>query len=204
MNTPPILDACCGSRMMWFDRQNPNAVFADQRSETITVTDNSRGNACGTRTIHIAPDTLMDFRAMPFADGTFRLVAFDPPHLVHAGPTSWLAAKYGRLSDNWRDDLSKGFAECFRVLASDGVLDGFHERRCSMTKIEARSERTRTVDNTAVYAVLAVALMIFWGAVFFSFAKTFDHYSAARCDLAEFHPDVTQKERQWCRDRRKK
>lgn len=26
------------------------------------------------------------------------------------------------LTDDWRDDLAKGFAECFRVLATDGVL----------------------------------------------------------------------------------
>lgn len=117
-----VLDPCCGSRMMWFDRTNPDVVFGDRRSESITVTDNSRGNKTGTRTISIEPDTLLDFRALPYADGTFKLVAFDPPHLVTAGPRSWLAAKYGKLSDNWRDDLRKGFAECFRVLASDGVL----------------------------------------------------------------------------------
>jgi SAM-dependent methyltransferase len=117
-----VLDPCSGSRMMWFDRGHPDAVFGDRRSETITVTDNSRGNASGQRTIKIEPDTLLDFRALPFADGSFKLVAFDPPHLVHAGPRSWLAAKYGKLGDNWRDDLRQGFAECFRVLASDGVL----------------------------------------------------------------------------------
>ena len=117
-----VLDPCCGSRMMWFDPQNPDAIFGDRRAETLTVTDNSRGNASGTRTIRIEPDTLMDFRALPYADSSFKLVAFDPPHLVHAGPRSWLAAKYGRLDKNWRDDLRQGFAECFRVLASDGVL----------------------------------------------------------------------------------
>ena len=123
MNTDKlILDACCGSRMMWFDRQNPSALFCDRRHETVTVTDRSHGNASGTRTIQIAPDTLMDFRAMPFPDGSFKMVAFDPPHLVSAGPKSWLAAKYGKLSDDWREDLRRGFAECFRVLAVDGVL----------------------------------------------------------------------------------
>lgn len=122
MSDARVLDPCCGSRMMWFDREHPDVVFGDVRSETIMVTDNSRGNASGTRTLRIEPDTLMDFRAMPFADGSFKLVAFDPPHLVHAGPRSWLAAKYGKLGDNWRDDLRAGFAECFRVLASDGVL----------------------------------------------------------------------------------
>lgn len=108
--------------MMWFDRQNPAVVFGDQRSAQITVTDNSRGNKSGTRTININPDVLFDFRALPFNDGAFRLVAFDPPHLVQAGPRSWLAAKYGKLSENWRDDLRQGFSECFRVLASEGVL----------------------------------------------------------------------------------
>ena len=108
--------------MMWFNKADPRAIFGDQRCETITVTDNSRGNASGTRTLRIEPDTLMDFRALPFADGRFKLVAFDPPHLVRAGPRSWLAAKYGKLGENWRDDLREGFAECWRVLASDGVL----------------------------------------------------------------------------------
>jgi len=119
---PRVLDPCCGSRMMWFDPKHPDALFGDRRAETLTVTDNSRGNASGTRTIRIEPDTLLDFRALPYPDGSFKLVAFDPPHLVHAGPRSWLAAKYGRLSENWRDDLRQGLAECFRVLASDGVL----------------------------------------------------------------------------------
>lgn len=45
--TAAVLDPCCGSRMMWLDRQDPRAVFADRRSETITVTDNSKGNASG-------------------------------------------------------------------------------------------------------------------------------------------------------------
>lgn len=108
--------------MMWFDKADPRAIFGDCRAETITVTDNSRGNASGTRSVVIAPDALFDFRALPFDDGTFKLVAFDPPHLVQAGPRSWLAAKYGKLGQDWRDDLRQGFAECFRVLSSDGVL----------------------------------------------------------------------------------
>ena len=119
---PRVLDPCCGSRMMWFDRKHPDVVFGDSRSETIVVTDRSNGREDGTRTLRIEPDTLMDFRAIPYPDNTFRLVAFDPPHLHTAGPKSWLAAKYGKLSENWRDDLRQGFAECFRVLASDGVL----------------------------------------------------------------------------------
>lgn len=117
-----VLDPCCGSRMMWFDREHPDAIFGDQRSETITVTDRSHGNASGTRTLRIEPDVKLDFRALPYPDGTFRLIAFDPPHLHTAGPKSWMAVKYGKLTGNWREDLRNGFAECFRVLATDGVL----------------------------------------------------------------------------------
>lgn len=28
-----ILDATCGGRMMWFNKDHPNAVYADQRRE---------------------------------------------------------------------------------------------------------------------------------------------------------------------------
>lgn len=117
-----VLDACCGSRMWWFDKAHPSAIYGDQRAETLTVTDRSHGNAEGTRTLRIDPDVLMDFRSMPFPDDSFHLVAFDPPHLVRAGKKSWLAAKYGKLSDDWRDDLRAGFSECFRVLRPHGTL----------------------------------------------------------------------------------
>lgn len=119
---PRVLDPCCGSRMMWFDRQHPDVVFGDRRSEVLTVTDRSHGRTDGTRTLCIEPDVLLDFRDLPYPDGALSLVAFDPPHVVRAGPKSWLAAKYGKLGDNWRDDLRQGFSECFRVLAANGVL----------------------------------------------------------------------------------
>ncbi|MEQ8511190.1 MAG: class I SAM-dependent methyltransferase [Algiphilus sp.] len=119
---PLILDPCCGSRMMWFDRQHPAALFGDRREETITVTDRSHGKRDGTRVLRIAPDVRLDFRALPYRDASFYLVAFDPPHIVRAGPRSWLAAKYGKLSADWRDDLRQGFAECFRVLKPHGTL----------------------------------------------------------------------------------
>ena len=118
-----VLDPCCGSRMMWLDKGDQRCLFGDRRSETIVVTDNSRGNKSGTRSIIIEPDALLDFRALPFGDESFWHVAFDPPHLIHAGPRSWLANKYGRLGEDWRDDLRAGFAECFRVLKPNGTLN---------------------------------------------------------------------------------
>jgi len=122
METAKILDVCCGSKMMWDDRQNPSVVFGDNRAESILVTDRSHGKMAGTRELIIEPDIMLDFRALPYPDGTFKLVAFDPPHLTRAGQKSWMAAKYGKLRENWRDDLKRGFAECFRVLESGGTL----------------------------------------------------------------------------------
>lgn len=107
---------------MWFDPANTDAVFADIRRETHVLPDRSHGKADGTRTIVIDPDVLFDFRAIPYPAETFALVAFDPPHLKNNADGSWLAAKYGRLGPDWRDDLRAGFAECFRVLRADGVL----------------------------------------------------------------------------------
>lgn len=110
-----VLDACCGSRMFWFDRENPNAVFMDNRTLETTL--------CDGRRLVITPDVVGDFRSIPFFDETFRLVVFDPPHLLNAGDTSWLAQKYGKLNrETWRDDLRRGFDECFRVLKPQGVL----------------------------------------------------------------------------------
>ena len=102
-------------------QSDPRAIFGGKRSETIVVTDRTHRED-GTRTLTINPDMQLDFRALPFPNDRCKLIAFDPPHLVRAGPRSWLAAKCGKLSAHWRDDLRQGFAECWRVLAPDGVL----------------------------------------------------------------------------------
>jgi len=116
----PILDPCCGSRMFWFNRTDDRAVFGDVREESHQLKD--RSSKGGSRQLIIAPDQLMDFRALPFSDETFHLVVFDPPHLVNNGRSGWLAKKYGKLGDHWREDIRAGFAECFRVLKPFGTL----------------------------------------------------------------------------------
>jgi SAM-dependent methyltransferase len=114
------LDPCCGSRMFWFDRQDGRAVFGDIRRETHSLPDVS--SAGGSRELVIEPDTQMDFRSLPFVDGHFHLVVFDPPHLIRNGKSGWLAKKYGKLGDDWREDIRAGFAECFRVLKPNGTM----------------------------------------------------------------------------------
>lgn len=109
-----ILDACCGSRMFWFNKQNNNVIFMDNREHEEQL--------CDGRTLLVKPDIIADYRSIPFKDNTFKLVVFDPPHLIKAGENSWLAKKYGKLNETWPTDIKQGFDECMRVLDTYGVL----------------------------------------------------------------------------------
>lgn len=130
-NDKPVLDACCGGRMFWFDKQNPQTLFCDNREFF--------GELCDGRTFEVKPDILADFTALPFEDENFYHVIFDPPHLLRNTGDSKMAAQYGSLSEkakpsgyqmvkygalyaDWRDMISKGFVECFRVLKPYGTL----------------------------------------------------------------------------------
>ena len=117
---PFILDACCGSRMFWFDKSNPNCLFIDKRSETLEAKDSSQKS--GLRTIEVKPDLIADFTEIPFEDEKFAMVVFDPPHLKTLGQNSWMAKKYGRLPNDWEFMIAKGFDECMRVLKPQGTL----------------------------------------------------------------------------------
>lgn len=118
---PPVLDACCGSRMFWFDRADPRALFIDKRQGTWPIDIGTPGTI-GRSPIVVAPDVLADFSAMPFADETFSLVVFDPPHVQRQEALGALTRRYGVLNGEWREMLRKGFSECLRVLKPNGVL----------------------------------------------------------------------------------
>ena len=74
---------------MWFDKNNSKALFMDNRELVERLSDG--------RALEVSPDIVGDFRNMPFPDNSFKLVLFDPPHLIEAGHNSWLAKKYGTL-----------------------------------------------------------------------------------------------------------
>lgn len=100
--------------MFWFNRNHPNTVYMDNRTLEDTL--------CDGRKLYINPDIVADFRDIPYPDNSFKLVAFDPPHLIQAGDKSWLAKKYGKLEPTWQVDLKQGFDECMRVLEPGGIL----------------------------------------------------------------------------------
>lgn len=55
---------CCGSRMFWFDKSDERAIFSDIRKEGYTLRNGRR--------LIISPDIIADFRALSFADASFR------------------------------------------------------------------------------------------------------------------------------------
>lgn len=119
-----ILDVCCGGKMFWFDKNNPNVIFNDIRSIDNEIIWKGKGRREGQKAyLNIKPDTMMDFRNLDFLDNSFNLVIFDPPHIIENTDGGWQKKKYGRLSpETWEKDIRKGFSECFRVLKPYGIL----------------------------------------------------------------------------------
>lgn len=110
-----IIDVCCGSKMFYFDKDNPNVIFNDIRDENHIL--------CDGRKLNINPDTHMSFDNLELInDSSMKLVVFDPPHLKSIGENSWMAKKYGKLQIGWQGVIKKGFSECFSILDDYGVL----------------------------------------------------------------------------------
>lgn len=112
-----ILDACCGGRTFWFDKENPNVLFQDIRKE-------EKGFCKERPEFTVQPDVMGDFRSMSYPDKSFKLVVFDPPHMLEGkAGNGWMVKKYGSLSKaTWKYDLKRGFDECWRVLEDNGIL----------------------------------------------------------------------------------
>lgn len=103
-------------RSFYFDKKDPRVLFGDIREDETHLLTNGQ-------TIKIKPDEVMDFRDIPYPDESFQAVIFDPPHMLNLSEKSWMRKKYGVLDkETWRDDITKGFAECFRVLKTNGTL----------------------------------------------------------------------------------
>lgn len=116
MSEKLILDACCGSRMFWFNKTQKNTIFIDSRTYDKGYIDN-RPN----RELH--PDIIMDFTKLNFPDKKFKHIVMDPPHLIGKTLGCRMTRTYGALNpETWQADLKKGFDECWRVLDDYGTL----------------------------------------------------------------------------------
>jgi len=114
-NNKFILDACCGGKMFWFNKQHPNTLFIDNRKR-------EAGHEANRPNHKIIPDVVCDFRELPFSDNSFKLVVMDPPHLI-GSENGHMLRQYGWLNkESWKEDIKRGFDECWRVLDDFGVL----------------------------------------------------------------------------------
>ena len=128
-----VLDACCGSKMFWFDKDNPLTIYQDQRNLNTTL--------CDGRQLIVNPDVIGDFTNMQWEDGKFKIVVLDPPHFSVGGDKGWQVLKYGRLPKDWSDYIKNMFSECFRVLEDDGLLIfKWNETQIKVSEILAHSD----------------------------------------------------------------
>lgn len=125
-NLPPVLDTCCGGKSFYFDKQSPSVLFCDIRYLQTEL--------CDGRVLSVTPDRIEDVCNLSFANDTFPLVVFDPPHLdVGSG---WQVEKYGKLPKAWKSWMTQAFSECWRVLAPNGVLIfKWYEYRVSLREV---------------------------------------------------------------------
>lgn len=119
LDTYIVLDACCGCKMMWFDKYNKKVLYADKRFEEKDMTKYKKNY--GKK--NCDPDIIHDFRNMPFPNDSFYHVVFDPPHVRNLSTDSVIGFSYGTLDKtSWQRDIKLGFDECLRVLKPYGTL----------------------------------------------------------------------------------
>lgn len=135
-----ILDVCCGSKMFWFQKDRDDTVYMDNRKYEDVL--------CDGRILKVNPDIVADYKNIPFEDNKFKLVVFDPPHLAKVGEKSWLAKKYGRLPEDWKEEIKQGFKECFRVLENYGILIfKWNEEQIKLDEILKLTDRVPLFGN---------------------------------------------------------
>ena len=120
-----ILDATCGDRTIWFQKNEPHTIYCDKRDEEWEGEFGTVLNKAGKkkkRHLKIHPDVVCDFTNLPFDDNSFNLVVFDPPHITNLSENAWMRKSYGSLDGDWKPMIRNGFKECMRVLCDGGGI----------------------------------------------------------------------------------
>jgi len=119
-----ILDACCGSLKIYNGLVNSlmdsgEFITVDKRKGDFSY--KSENNFCKNEVI-VKPIVLADMRFLPFKEGAFSAIVFDPPHLK-CGATSNMFMYYGSWSmEDAVRHLRFVDSEFSRVLSKNGFL----------------------------------------------------------------------------------
>lgn len=100
-----ILDACCGRRLFWYDKEHPEVTYIDIRAA-------------------VKPDRIMDCTATSFKDNFFDFIVFDPPHCSYSENNKGIfKEKYGGYTAaKTRVFIKEAFMEFERILKKDGLV----------------------------------------------------------------------------------
>ena len=118
-----ILDATCGYKGMWYQKNHPFVTYLDKRNGKYTHW--LRSQARRNDVVTISPDIVADWtQILPFTDNYFDMVLFDPPHFIKPKEEdNTMINRYGYLpTDNWKQILKLGITELFRILKPEGVF----------------------------------------------------------------------------------
>jgi len=117
-----ILDATCSIKSMWYQKSHPFVTFMDIRNGKYIYQDKKKKHKPKVYTIK--PDVTSDFRDTPFDDNYFDMIVFDPPHIIQNANSGDMIVRYGKfnIDDNWKQILSDGIMELFRVLKPNSVF----------------------------------------------------------------------------------
>jgi hypothetical protein len=98
-----ILDMSAGNRAVWYNKSHADAVYVDIRPQ-------------------VRPGVVADSRNLPFADRTFDLVVFDPPH-ENFGASGNMSKNYGHhTAAQIRDIVARSAREAFRVSKHEALM----------------------------------------------------------------------------------
>lgn len=99
-----ILDLSAGRRAIWFNKNNPLAIYLDKRPE-------------------VEPTFVCDTRQIPDSVGSgFNLVCWDPPHM-NCGPNSNMSKVYGyHTTREILDTIEMTGREVHRITAPNALM----------------------------------------------------------------------------------
>ena len=93
MDNKFILDACCGGRMMWYNKNHPNTLYIDIRKE-------EKGFIEDIPNFEVNPDIIADFTNLPpeIKNKKFKLIVWDVPHFRTRKLSGIFQKKFGGLN----------------------------------------------------------------------------------------------------------